>query len=72
MLREVVSERDVAAAQSQSLAVAAGAETLSNARKGTPSKADEYTTRLLKYVPTEVVTLYLFVVGVAATATSDS
>jgi hypothetical protein len=62
MGREVITEADVEEAKLRKAAaggLAAGAERIST--------ADDYKDRLMKYIPAEVVSLYLFLVGLLRT-----
>ena len=43
------------------VAVPIDAEKLEELQKATPTKEDNYTSRLLKYIPTEVIALFLFI-----------
>lgn len=66
MAREVVTDQDVLKAK---LAASAAGATAA----GTPKQltADDYNDRLVKYIPAEVVSVYLFVNGALHTAASQ-
>jgi hypothetical protein len=63
MGREVVTEADVQIARQR---IAAGGSLAAGAQ-AVPTK-DEYGDRLMKYIPTEIVSLYLFVSGLLKSA----
>lgn len=64
MGREVVTRQDV----SDAIARRDAAGTLAAGEEGKLPDADEYSDRLIKYIPGEIVSVYLFVSGVLTTA----
>lgn len=67
MGREVITSRDV----SDAVARRDAAGTLAAGDDGKIPKVDEYSDRLIKYIPGEIVSVYLFVSGVLLTASGQ-
>jgi hypothetical protein len=67
MGREVVTKQDVSDAK----AARDAAGSLAAGEEEKVPKADEYSDRLIKYIPGEIVSLYLFVSGVLQTASGQ-
>jgi hypothetical protein len=64
MGREVITSQDV----DDAIAARDAAGTLAAGGDGNVPNADEYSDRLIKYIPGEIVSVYLFVSGVLVTA----
>jgi hypothetical protein len=67
MGREVITSQDV----NDAIAARDAAGTLAAGGDGNVPNADEYSDRLIKYIPGEIVSVYLFVSGVLVTASGQ-